>query len=76
MSFTDEELYRMKSNLAVEIPDDGEIHGYSLLVDELKALLARLEAAEAYAMECRELGADDTKLYNAWLKSKGAPGDE
>jgi hypothetical protein len=37
----------------------------------LMRIVARLEAVEEYARECRELGADDTELFNVWLQSKG-----
>lgn len=39
------------------------------IIETIEALLRVKEAAEAYACECRELGADDTELYEAWRKS-------
>ena len=64
MTFTDEDLKRLK------IDSEAWVSPY-WDHKKIQALLHRLECAEAYACECRELGADDTELYEAWRKSAG-----
>ena len=65
MTFTDDQLAWLKGVLGEEKTDEDN------MTKSWRGILHRLECAEAYACECRELGADDTELYEAWRKSAG-----
>lgn len=72
MTFTDDDLKRLKIQSEAELPAD--VDGDLIMVTELKAFISRLEAAEAYA-EFRirfSAGHDGEKeKLEAWRKAAG-----
>lgn len=60
MIFSDEDLKRLKENVS------------TMQIKGMEALLARLEAAEAYIKSMPENVTDDNeRLHKAWRKSAG-----
>lgn len=69
MTFTDEDLKRLKEYHSI----DREFHANSIWVErsKLKALIARLEAAENCAKNLNNILAEHCELLEVWRKSKG-----
>jgi len=72
MSFTNEDLKRLKEQVTPDI--HGMIH-LPMSPDMTKALIDRLEKAEKCIIPEELIGSREAD-YKAWLKSKGAKGDE
>lgn len=66
MTFSDDDLKFLKEDLA-DLSDDSGVPAH---VGLFKALLARLEAAEACLQDVWNIAIDDVKL-EAWRKSCG-----
>lgn len=73
MTFSDDDLWRLKDSILL-VRGDRNIVG--ILKGDLEALLARLEAAEAFLIESDQprysMSREQAELFNAWRKSKGS----
>jgi len=69
-AFTDDDLKRRKEFLCLDVDPQSSL-------DEERALIARLECAEAYAASCPSpFGVSLFRLRDDWLSSKGEGGGE
>lgn len=72
MKFIDDDLKRLKEAIALDESEEDQIHLCD--IKQLKTLIARLEAAEAYIFNIQTNGFNDLDTSSAekiWHESKG-----